>query len=85
MSTMDDFTFWIRLSLSLSLRPNLRLRLNLIQKVKWRFWFGLSQSLSENFRWAFHWVRILDSAKVNLNNSVLVQFALHAVDSSLIP
>jgi len=61
---------------------------NLIQKVKWRFWFGLSQLLSENFRWAFHWVRTLDSAirsaKVNLNNSVLVQFTLRAVDS-LIP
>jgi len=82
--TLGDFTFWI----SLSLRPYFRLRPNLIQKVKWRFWFGLSQLLSENFRWAFRWVRILDSAirsaKVNLNNSVLVQFALHAVDS-LIP
>jgi len=63
-------------------------RPNLIQKVKWRFWIGLSQSLSENFRWVFHWVRTLDSAirsaKVNVHNSVLVQFTLHAVDS-LIP
>jgi len=87
-SIMSGFTFWISLSLSLLLRPNFRLRPNLIQKVKWRFWFGLSQSLSENFCWAFPWVRTLDSAirsaKVNLNNSVLVQFTLHAVDS-LIP
>jgi len=82
--TVGAFTFLI----SLSLRPNFRLRPNLIQKVKWRFWFGLSQLLSENFRWAFRWVRILDSvicsAKVNLNNSVLVQFTLPAV-YSLIP
>ena len=46
-----------------------------------RFWFGLSQSLSK----MFHWVRTLDSAirsaKVNLNNSVSVQFTLYAVDS----
>jgi len=88
MKRTGDFTFWISLSLSLSPRPNFRLRPNLIQKVKWHLWFGLSQSLSENFRWAFCWVRTLDSAirsaKVNLNNSVLVQFTLHAVDS-LIP
>jgi len=31
---MGDFTFWISLSLSLSLRPNFRLRPHLIQKVK---------------------------------------------------
>jgi len=49
---LGDFTFWI----SLSLRPNFRLRPNLIQKVKWRFWFGLSESLSGNCRWAIHWV-----------------------------
>ena len=81
-------SLWISLSLSLLLRPNFRLRPNLIQKVKWRFWYGLSQSLGENFRRAFRWVRTLDSAirsaKVNLNNSVLVQFTLPAVDS-LIP
>jgi len=60
--TMGDFTVWISLSLSLSLRPVFRLRPNIIQKVKWRFWFRVSQSLSENFRWAFRWVRTLDSA-----------------------
>jgi len=50
-------TFWISLSMSLSPRPNFRLRPNLIQKMKWRFWFGLSQSLSENFH-----IQTLDSA-----------------------
>jgi len=46
---LGDFTFWI----SLSLKPNFfGLRPNLIQKVKWRFWFGFSESLSGNFRWA---------------------------------
>jgi len=34
MFTVGDFTFWISLSLGLSLRPNFRLRSNLIQKVK---------------------------------------------------
>jgi len=43
--TVGDFTFW----LSFSLRPNFRLRPNLIQKVTWCFWFGLSQSLGKNF------------------------------------
>ena len=65
-----------------------RTKPNLIQKVKWRFWFGLSESLRENFRSAISWDQSLDSAirwaKVNLNNSVSVQFTLHAVDS-LIP
>ena len=44
--TLCDFTLWI----SLSLRPNFGLRPNLIQKVKWRFWFGLCELLSRNFR-----------------------------------
>jgi len=39
----------------------------------------------ENFRLAFHWVRTLDSAihsaKLILNNLVLVQFTLPAADN----
>jgi len=34
MFTLGNFTFWISLSLSLSLRPNSGLTPNLIQKVK---------------------------------------------------
>jgi len=48
-ATAGDFTFWISLLLSLSLRPNFRIRRNLIQKVKVCFLFGLRQSLSKNF------------------------------------
>ena len=66
---------WLHFWISLSLRPNFRLRPNLMRKVKWHFWFGLSESLSVNFRWVIPWVPSFDSAirsaKVSLNNAVL--------------
>ena len=42
---MGDFTFWISLSLRLSLSPKFRLRPQLSQKLS-RFLFGLSNQLS---------------------------------------
>ena len=36
---LDDFNFWISLSLSDSFSPKLGLRPKLIRKLKWRFSF----------------------------------------------
>ena len=44
--TLGHFTFWITLSLSISLSPKFGLRPKISQKVKSFFLFGLSDSLS---------------------------------------
>jgi len=54
---MGDFSFWISLSLSLSLRPNFRTELNPKSEVTFLIWtqpiaqrkFSLGVSLSPNF------------------------------------
>jgi len=79
-TTTNTYTGWLHFWISLSPRPNFGLRPNLIQKVKWRFWFGLSESLSGNWVFITVWlmhvaincITSIQSLTLNLNGQKCV-------------